>query len=108
MPALAGPSVRIVHALPGRLRLHVPALRGRSDLADRVLAAGMRHPGVRGVRVNVACASVLIEYERDHPLTSTGDELVGRWLESSEAGGAAGAPTARPSAWRRLAPIGLP
>jgi heavy metal translocating P-type ATPase len=54
----------IRHFIPGRVRLHIPVLDGgdeNSALVTRVLEA---QPGVTGVRVNMACASVVIEFDR--------------------------------------------
>lgn len=61
----------IKHALPGRLRLHVPQL---SDAGARHLEIALRQrPGVQRVRVNVLTASVLIHYD---PQITSADELL--------------------------------
>ncbi len=55
--------IEIVHSLPGRLRLRVPAIA-----ADEGFAAGFRQfllaqPGINGVRLNSWAASVVITYD---------------------------------------------
>jgi len=59
------PTITVVHPIPGRLRLRVPELKRDPALAERIIAAGIAHPGVRQVRVNLSCASVVVEGERD-------------------------------------------
>jgi hypothetical protein len=54
--------VKIRHQLPGRLRLGVPALRKEPQLTEPLLAALRRHPGVRQVRANPACASLVVSF----------------------------------------------
>lgn len=53
------PAARVVHALPGRVRVHVPALRDGAGLEARVGAAA----GVRAVRANARTGNVLVEFE---------------------------------------------
>ena len=56
-------SVKVVHAIPGRVRLRVHELKGNPGLAsavqERLAAAG----GIRWVEVNAATGSVLVFYE---------------------------------------------
>jgi hypothetical protein len=81
--ALAAPArVEIVHAVPGRLRLRVPALRGQPALADQVVAAGLAHRGVRRVRVNPACASIVVECDAAAYADLTRNGLVHEWVAS--------------------------
>jgi Cu2+-exporting ATPase len=72
--------VEIVHRIPGRIRFRVPALRSNPELADRLLAAGMAHPGVRHVRVNLACASVVVEGDTREDSERQQLGLIHRWL----------------------------
>ena len=51
------------HWISGRIRLHVPALRERSATADQVVAWLRGQQGIRSVRVNHDCASLVVEYE---------------------------------------------
>lgn len=51
------------HALPGRLRLHVPALARVDGWSELFLAWLERQNGIASVRVNRACASVIINYD---------------------------------------------
>jgi heavy metal translocating P-type ATPase len=54
------------HTIPGRIRLWVPALQRPSALADSVLAYLRRQEWVRTARINHACASLVVEYDRAH------------------------------------------
>ena len=51
------------HSIPGRLRLHVPALRERSPLSEAVMAWLTGEDWVTTTRINHGCASLLIEYD---------------------------------------------
>jgi heavy metal translocating P-type ATPase len=64
----------IRHAIPGRMRLYVPALYHRSPLSDGVLAFLEAQSWVRGARINHACASIVIDYD------PTQSERLGRLL----------------------------
>ncbi len=72
--------VEIVHRIPGRIRFRVPALQAQPELADRLLAAGLAHPGVRHVRVNLACASVVVEGDTREDSEKEQLGLIHRWL----------------------------
>ncbi len=52
------------HAMPGRLRLYVPDLGRRPALAQAAVAWLSRQEGVRSVRFNRACASLVVSYDR--------------------------------------------
>lgn len=96
VPALLGMRrhISIVHHLPGRIRLRLgPALWGQAAHVDRgrfqALIDGLE--GIRDVRVNMAIASVVIEYDpgQVHPddwetlvrgdVEAAGD-LLNQWL----------------------------
>lgn len=51
------------HAIPGRIRLHMPALRHRSSLADSTLLWLQGQKWVRSARINHACASLVVAYD---------------------------------------------
>ena len=53
----------IIHAIPGRVRLRVPALTIRPRLARPLEVFLADQPGVTGVSVNQACCSVTVTYE---------------------------------------------
>jgi Cu2+-exporting ATPase len=107
----SGLKIELVHQIPGRVRLRVPALRSHPKLADRIVAAGMAHPGVRSVRVNLACVSVVVEGDRSLTNETSSGSLVKRWLatptdSTAQAPSLAKASTTT-STFRRLAPLGF-
>ena len=55
-------SCEIVHAVPGRVRLRVPAVSREQAAADALAAVLQRKDGISRVRVNRACASVVIHH----------------------------------------------
>src|SRR5271170_7792100 len=56
--------VAVRHYLPGRVRLHVPELCRKPALADAALAWLRAQSGVSGARLNIDCASLVVEYDR--------------------------------------------
>lgn len=61
--------LEIRHQIPGRIRLHVPALRDDPQLSERLTRALTQIEGVRGVRWNPACSSLVVWHRRSGPLT---------------------------------------
>lgn len=61
--------LEIRHQIPGRIRLHVPALRDDPLLSRYLTQALIQIEGVRGVRWNPACASLVVRHRRSGPLT---------------------------------------
>jgi Cu2+-exporting ATPase len=57
----------IRHFLPGRVRLYMPVLYHESHLIDSAVLWLQKQPGIESIRVNPACASVVIEYDRRKP-----------------------------------------
>jgi hypothetical protein len=56
----------IVHAINGRVRLRVPAIKSQAGLAEP-LEAFLRHqPGIAQVQTNRNCASVTLNYDPSH------------------------------------------
>ncbi len=53
----------IRHFISGRIRLHLPSLCRKRNLAEAALAWLQRQPGVKGARLNYDCASLVIEYD---------------------------------------------
>lgn len=56
-------SFEVLHALPGRLRLGIPEIKHNPALADTIAQNLIERPGITSVRVNTACASVVISYD---------------------------------------------
>jgi heavy metal translocating P-type ATPase len=55
---------QIRHALPGRIRLSVPAIKRFESLAEACVEVLKRQEGITEVRVNRTCASVVINYDQ--------------------------------------------
>jgi Cu2+-exporting ATPase len=53
----------IRHFIPGRIRLRVPALCRKRDLAEAALAWLTAQTGIRHARINYDCASLVIGYD---------------------------------------------
>jgi hypothetical protein len=72
---------KVVHRLPGRLRIHVPALEkipvDRKDLIEFVEAAIEVPEQIQSVTTNAATGNVLITYDK----TSTTEDAVVSFLE---------------------------
>ncbi|MEZ4729899.1 MAG: HAD-IC family P-type ATPase [Caldilineaceae bacterium] len=54
---------QVIHALPDRVRLRVPVLNTRAYLAEALADCLQTEPGIQYVRVNAACASMLVQYD---------------------------------------------
>lgn len=61
--------LEIRHQIPGRIRLHLPGLQDDPRLSTRLMQALEQVEGVRGVRWNPACASLVIRHRRAGRLT---------------------------------------
>ncbi len=107
MLARISPRVEVVHSVPGRLRLRVPALESQPDLAERILSAGMAYPGVRSVRVNLWCASVAVEYQPGEIQGIAPHDLVLRWLNERPAQATAHKDGVKRFRFHRFLPLGL-
>lgn len=57
----------IRHFIPGRVRLHMPVLYFESHIIDSAVLWLQKQSGIENVRVNSACASIVIEYDRRRP-----------------------------------------
>jgi len=51
------------HSIPGRIRLHVPALRHRPQLAETIMLWLHNQEGIKSSRINYDCASLIIGYD---------------------------------------------
>jgi hypothetical protein len=72
---------RILHRLPGRLRIHIPVLRQISEPFQKfvhLLLQDFTLPeGIRSVRINFITGNLLIEYD----IKGTEEKEILRWLE---------------------------
>jgi heavy metal translocating P-type ATPase len=53
----------IRHFIPGRVRLHIPALCRRKSLAEASLSWLRGRTGIRSARINYDCACLVVEYD---------------------------------------------
>src|SRR5580658_2133443 len=51
------------HSMPGRVRLHVPSLCRKRSLAETFLDWLGKQAGIKTVRLNYDCASLVLEYD---------------------------------------------
>jgi Cu2+-exporting ATPase len=51
------------HFISGRIRLHLPSLCRKRAVAEAALVWLQAQPGVRSARLNLSCASLVIEYD---------------------------------------------
>ena len=58
---------RTVHAIPGRTRLKIGALRGNPGLARELESRLGGEPGIRAVEANPATGSLLVRYDVEAP-----------------------------------------
>jgi Heavy metal associated domain 2 len=71
--------VGLLHAIPGRIRLRVPTVKGNPPAAEILESSLQGVPGVLGAVVNPVTATVLIEYNTTQVVTSEDRyELLGR------------------------------
>jgi Cu2+-exporting ATPase len=101
--------VTVRHYLPGRVRLHVPELARKEALAEAALAWLRTQPGILTARLNEACASLVIEYDRAYEpilqgilthLRGVSSRQLATFVAASAGGGkpeAGGSPQAVPS-----------
>ncbi len=59
----------ICHSIPGRIRLHIPALRNPTALAASVVGWLARQDWVKATRINHDCASLVVEYQPERSQT---------------------------------------
>ena len=53
----------IRHFIPGRVRLHIPALCRRKSLAEASLSWLRARNGILSARINYDCACLVVEYD---------------------------------------------
>lgn len=86
--------VAIRHHLPGRVRLHIPALARKPAMAEAALAWLRARSNVRSARFNFACACLVLEYDRssEPEMLTLLDHLrlgaLDQWLASGSAAAA--------------------
>jgi heavy metal translocating P-type ATPase len=52
------------HSIPGRIRLYVPGLYRQSSFSDGAIVWLKKQAGIKGVRINHDCASLIIEFDQ--------------------------------------------
>ena len=57
--------IKVIHAIPGRIRVRVPQLAYNSEYAQRLQQLALLTAGVTSVRINPSVASVVITYQAD-------------------------------------------
>jgi heavy metal translocating P-type ATPase len=62
----------VVHHVPGRLRIRIPDLKIYPKLAQWLRGPVLAQPGVESLRINTACASAVIHYDRRIPRAAEG------------------------------------
>ncbi|MBV9581261.1 MAG: heavy metal translocating P-type ATPase [Chloroflexi bacterium] len=60
----------VVHAIAGRVRLRVPAVKYDASLGDRLVDFVQRQPGVVEARANSACAALIVAFDPEATTTS--------------------------------------
>jgi len=78
-------SGRVLHALPGRVRVHLPQIKRNARLAEQVRRALSELPGIKHVSTNTAAACVTIEYDSERV-----EEIAGSSPEAMRQAGAPG------------------
>jgi len=77
---MALPGVRVVHAIPGRIRLKLRQIRGNAELAWEVEEQLSRIPGVANVEANAVTGSVLVVFAEHHATPALSlEHLATRW-----------------------------
>src|SRR5437870_10057613 len=73
-------AIQIIHALPGRVRVRLPRLKGNTSLAGEVERTLTALQGIRHVEASTTTGSVLVLYEPRLP-ASLDLEAVGSLME---------------------------
>lgn len=75
-------AVKIVHFLPGRVRLKVAAAKNNPVYAGSVRQAFLAIPGIRSLEVNTVTGSVLIQYDSHRLLADDAILALGHTLRN--------------------------
>jgi len=71
---------RILHRLPGRLRIHIPILRQISEQFQKFVHLMLKDftlpEGIHSVKINFITGNILVEYDLNH----TGEKEILFWL----------------------------
>jgi len=59
--------IRVAHAIPGRIRIRIPALKGNPMLGREVAEHVWTLTGVRWVETNASTGSLLVQYDPENP-----------------------------------------
>lgn len=62
-PGTPAAECAVVRAVEGRVRLRIPRLTRFPELGERLRARLMCEPGIQSVRVNTACASIIVSFD---------------------------------------------
>jgi len=68
--------LKVVHALPGRVRLKVAKVKGNPVLARQVEEKLAQVPGIRQVEVKPVTGSLLVHYDTDHLFSLASMEIL--------------------------------
>lgn len=72
--------LKVVHALPGRVRLKVARVKGNPALARRAQEKLAKVPGIRQVEAKSGTGSLLIHYDSDHLFSLASLEILSATL----------------------------
>lgn len=72
--------IKVVHALPGRVRLKVARVKGNPPLAREAQAKLAKVPGIRQVETQPTTGSLLIRYDTDELFSLTSLEILSATL----------------------------
>jgi hypothetical protein len=72
--------IKVVHALPGRVRLKVDRVKGNPPLAREARTKLAKVPGIRQVETKSATGSLLIHYDTDELFSLTSLEVLSTTL----------------------------
>jgi hypothetical protein len=74
-------SVKVVHFLPGRVRLKVAGAKRNPAYAGHLREAFLAVPGIRSIEVDSLTGSVLIHYDSERLLAQDGMSTLGQVLQ---------------------------
>jgi Heavy metal associated domain 2 len=68
--------LKVVHALPGRVRLRVAKVKGNPALARQAQGKLAKVPGIRQVEANPGTGSLLVHFDQDQLLSTASLEIL--------------------------------
>lgn len=63
LPRLQSDPVQVVHALPGRIRVRVPALRGNTDTKKLLMQLAPKLDGITSIEISEITGSIVVTYD---------------------------------------------